>query len=220
MTVLLPPDIRARVLARAKETPSPDASATRRGNLAAVVLGLATATTMIAALGLSLGGRPLAFVAVSAAGWAAIAFAASAMAAGRKRTMLGSARVVLVAGALAAAPAIFGWVMGVTVGWPEVREPAGTWHNHIACLAATMLLSIGPIVALSYLRRTSDPVHPRATGAAIGAAAGAWGGVLIDMHCPLVAPLHVAVAHVLPVVLYAAIGALVGGRMFGVRLSR
>jgi hypothetical protein len=37
------------------------------------------------------------------------------------------------------------------------------------------------------------------------------------MHCPLGQPMHVALAHVAPVVIYAAIGALVGSRLFGVR---
>lgn len=213
----LPPDLRASILAEARKLPSPNRSQTRRANAIAIVLGVATAATMIAALGLTLGGRPLPFVLLTLVGWAVIALATSIVGEGRGKTMLGRARVVIVVFALASAPAIFAWVMGCTIGWPEVREGAGTIRQHVACLLATLLLSTGPLVALAFVRRASDPVHPRATGAAIGAAAGAWGGVLIDMHCPLTQPMHVALAHVAPVVIYATIGALLGSRLFGVR---
>jgi len=213
----LPPDVRAAILAEAKKVPSPNRSETRRANAIAIVLGVATAATMIAALGLTLGGRPMPFVLLTLVGWAAIALATSVVGESRGKTMLGRARVVVVVFALASAPAIFAWVMGCTMGWPEVLQGAGTIRQHVACLLATLLLSTGPLVALAFVRRASDPVHPRATGAAIGAAAGAWGGVLIDMHCPLVQPMHVALAHVAPVVIYATIGALLGSRLFGVR---
>ena len=213
----LPPDLRASILREAGKLPSPKRSETRRANAIAIVLGVATSATMIAALGLTLGGRPMPFVVLTLVGWAAIAFATSAVASARGKTMLGFARVVIVVFAIASAPAIFAWVMGCTIGWPEVREGAGTIRQHVACLVATLLLSTGPLVALAFVRRASDPVHPRATGAAIGAAAGAWGGVLIDMHCPINQPMHVALAHVAPVVIYATIGALIGSRLFGVR---
>jgi hypothetical protein len=219
MSATLPPDMRTAILERARKTPSPHRSQTKRANAIAIVLGIATAVTMIAALGLTLGGRPMPFVALTAIGWAAIAFATSMVGEGRGKTMLGRARIVVVIAALVAAPAIFAWIMGCTIGWPEMRGGVGTLRQHVACLLATLLLSTGPLVALAFVRRASDPVHPRATGAAIGAAAGAWGGVLIDMHCPLVEPMHVALAHVAPVLIYAAIGALVGFRLFGVRAS-
>ncbi len=215
-----PPDLRASILERARVAPSPTRATTRRANVAAAVLGLATAATTIAALGVALGGRPLPFVILSVLGWAAIAALASAVGEARGKTMLGRARVILVVCALAVAPAIFAWVMGCTVGWPELREAAGSWRVHATCLAFTMLLSLGPLVSLAFVRRATDPVHPRATGAAIGAAAGAWGGVLIDMHCPLTQPLHIALAHVLPVLIYATVGALLGSRLFGVRGAR
>ena len=213
----LPPDLRESILAEARKLPSPNRSETRRANAIAIVLGVATAASMVAALGLALGGRPLPFVLLTLVGWVAIAIVTSIVGEARGRTMLGRARVVLLVFALVAAPAIFAWVMGCTIGWPEVRESAGSIRQHVACLVATLLLSTGPLVSLAFVRRASDPVHPRSTGAAIGAAAGAWGGVLIDMHCPITQPMHVALAHVAPVVIYAAIGALLGSRLFGVR---
>ncbi|HEY1957898.1 MAG TPA: NrsF family protein [Polyangiaceae bacterium] len=215
----LPPDIRAAVLAQAKRAPSPDAAKTRRAYATVVVLGVLVALACFAPFGLKLGGRPPAFIAISAAGWAAIALGATLLASSKRKTMLGVARSVLAFVALAAGPAIVAWVMGCTMGWPDVRDAAGTLHQHVTCFLTTSLFALGPAVALAFVRRGSDPVHPRATGAALGAAAAAWGGVLIDLHCPLASAPHVAIGHVLPVAIYAALGALVGARLFGVRGS-
>jgi hypothetical protein len=41
--------------------------------------------------------------------------------------------------------------------------------------------------------------------------------MLINAHCAFTSPAHVAFGHVLPVALLAAVGALIGGRLFGVR---
>lgn len=216
----LPPDLRAAVLEQARRTPSPNASEVGRARRIATLLGAAAAWATVLVLGVSLGGRPMPFVVLSAIGWAAVATAASFVAGARGKAMLGTTRARLAFVAVAAGPVIFAWVMGCAMGWPAVLVAQGTLRAHAVCFALTTLLSIGPVAALAFLRRGSDPVHPRATGAAIGAAAGAWGGVLIDLHCPLVDPMHVALGHVLPIVLYAAIGALAGARLFGVRRSR
>jgi hypothetical protein len=38
---------------------------------------------------------------------------------------------------------------------------------------------------------------------------------MIDLHCPVSDTMHVALGHALPVVLLAALGALVGRRVLG-----
>jgi hypothetical protein len=43
--------------------------------------------------------------------------------------------------------------------------------------------------------------------------------MLIDLHCELTDPRHVLVGHVLPVVVFAALGALVGRSSLAVRPS-
>lgn len=211
----LPSDLRSKVLEAARRAPSPNVRSRRRGEAIAIALGVLTAIVMMTRAEPALGGRPLVFVILSAVGWAAIAAAATGLG-GRGGSMVGRARSVLLVVALAVAPAVFAWVMGCTVGWPEVRTPEGTWSQHMICLALTSLLALGPVIALSLVRHGVDPVHPRATGAAAFAAAGAWGGVLINLHCPLVSPVHVAFGHVLPVLVYAVVGAVLGARLFGV----
>jgi hypothetical protein len=41
--------------------------------------------------------------------------------------------------------------------------------------------------------------------------------MLINVHCAFTSATHVTLGHVLPVAALAAVGALVGGRLFGVR---
>jgi hypothetical protein len=47
--------------------------------------------------------------------------------------------------------------------------------------------------------------------------AGAWASVLIDLHCECADLLHVTLGHVLPVAVLAAVGAIVGRRVIGMR---
>lgn len=220
MSAHLPANLRERVLQQARSTPSPDARTVQRRRRAALALGAGASLVLVAALGVAAAGRPLAFVVLSAIGWASLAAGTTWMAAHRGVTMLGRTRRALAVAAVVTAPAVLAWVMVCTIGWPELREPAATASTNLACLIATTLLSLGPLFALAFVRRGSDPVHPRATGASIGAAAGAWGGVLIDLHCGVVHPVHVAFAHVMPIAVFALLGAALGARLFGVRAAR
>ena len=40
---------------------------------------------------------------------------------------------------------------------------------------------------------------------------------MINLHCPVSDAMHVAMAHILPVVVFALAGALVGRRVLGLR---
>jgi hypothetical protein len=213
----LPQGIRDRVLTAAKASPSPSRSTVRMRSAFLVVAGtLGTLALFSSVGGANLGGRSPTFVFVTSLGWAMAALAATLGGAGRGGSMLGRATRTLVVIAGLTAPVIYGWMTGCTMA-AEAGSPAAPWAANLGCLAATLLLSTAPFATFVLLRRGSDPVHPRALGAALGAAAGAWGGVLIDMHCPATHWLHVAFAHVLPIVVFAALGALTGKRVFGVR---
>ncbi len=76
------------------------------------------------------------------------------------------------------------------------------------------------MLGLMLVRRGSDPVHPAATGAALGAACGACAGVMVELWCPVGAPRHVAVGHILPIVVVAILGASVGARFIAMRCAR
>ena len=108
-------------------------------------------------------------------------------------------------------PGLLAWVAGFDAKFPEAVFPCPFAHG-CKCLVLTLLLAAAPLAALVFSRRASDPVHPRATGAALGAAAGAWAAVAIDLRCAYGTLEHVAFGHALPVVLLAALGAWLGGR--------
>jgi hypothetical protein len=50
--------------------------------------------------------------------------------------------------------------------------------------------------------------RPALTGAALGVAAGACSWLLVDLWCPVAHPEHIALGHLLPLVLLAGAGAL------------
>src|SRR5262249_36973148 len=85
------------------------------------------------------------------------------------------------------------------------------------CLVLTMVLGASPLLALAFSRRDSDPTHPRWAGAALGAASGAWAGVLIHLICEYPNTFHVVVGHVVPIALLALVGAALGRRIIGLR---
>ena len=65
-----------------------------------------------------------------------------------------------------------------------------------AAAASDKPLSVGmavwPLVGMILIRKQSNPVHPGITGAALGAASGAWAGVVVDLWCPVSHPAHIA----------------------------
>jgi hypothetical protein len=79
------------------------------------------------------------------------------------------------------------------------------------------LLSLAPMIGALWLRRGSDPVHPRAAGAALGAAIGAGTWVLVDLWCPVAYVPHLLLGHVLPLLLIILCGAALGGPLLGLR---
>lgn len=217
MSTSMPPHLKTRLLDAMMKAPSADRAEVRARALRAWGLGAALSVIIFAALGVSLGKRPVAFIAATAFGWSAVAAAALFGAYGRGGSMLGRSRSLLAVVVALTAPALLGWIFACLSVWPAAGIDPGSPLVHLACFTATLGLSLGPLAAMIYIRRGTDPVHPRVQGAALGAAAGALGGVLVDVHCAVAHPTHVLLAHVLPALLLAAIGALVGARTLGVQ---
>jgi hypothetical protein len=160
--------------------------------------------------------RPVSLVVTAAAAWAAIATVATGLALRRGRSMLGPRRAWLLAAAIAV-PLLLGLTW---FGLPSPLVWASVPHGYpidVRCFAVTLALAVGPFLAFVRLRREGDPVHPGVTGAALGVAAGAWGAVLIDLHCEMTDPLHVLLGHMLPVVLLAITGTLVARSVLAIR---
>jgi hypothetical protein len=210
---LPPPDLRARVLAAARSEPARSrASGTRRRALA-VALGFAFSAAFAAfVVTPKLGTRPPGYVFSLAAAWIAIAVAASWGAVARGRSMLGRPIAQRVSIALVTPAALIAAALVGNLLWPETVGAHPGLLKHAACAMFTVILALGPLVAFLTVLRRSDPVAPGMGGAALGAAAGAWGALGIELFCTCPAPGHVFVGHVLPVLLLAIAGAFAGGR--------
>jgi hypothetical protein len=116
-----------------------------------------------------------------------------------------------------------GFLWAVIVGVPVlVGAWLGLWHSAYPdpfirlgylCFALTVGTAPWPFLVLRAASARLDPRHPRLDGATLGTASGAWAAVVVEAWCPLAAPAHVAVGHVLPLVCLALAGALLGSRL-------
>jgi hypothetical protein len=211
-------ELRARVLdaARSQAVPSRAAGTRRRG--VAIALGFAGMFALGAAGGgPQLRGRPLGYVLALVAAWLPLAALATWAGVARGRSMLGRPASWKLVVAVATPAALLATWLAVALAWPLTLQDMSHAGSHIVCLLATIALAVGPLVAFVVVRRGSDPVSPRLGGAAIGAAAGAWGAAALPLFCGFTAPLHIALGHVLPVALVAVFGALLGDRLLSVR---
>jgi hypothetical protein len=214
----LPPDLKARVLQATRQVPSP----TRGQARARAWLVLPAAVMVAAALFFAFGGfehgrgRPVWFYAASCVGWAAVATVSVWSALGRGGSALGRSRAWLLATAVGTPATLFAMMFACSAAYPEVTAVHAE-RLGFHCLGLTVAAAAFPLLALLGLRRSSDPVHPAATGAALGTACGASAGVMVEMWCPTGTPQHIALGHLMPIALLALLGAAFGTRVLRVR---
>jgi hypothetical protein len=241
-------DLRARVLDAVRREPAPSRPVEARRRAALVALGFAAAGVIaivkrcldasnphgrhlwhvVADGGVPTQDRPLGFVVMLELVWLLVAAAATWVGITRGRSMLGrSAASKIAVAAITPVALVVTWLAVAVVwlrdvlplAWLEVMDEAPALQVHTNCALASILYAVGPLLAFLAMRRHRDPVSPRQAGAAIGAVAGAWGAVVHFPFCECTSPLHMALGHVLPVVILAAVGALVGDRALGVRAA-
>jgi hypothetical protein len=211
---------KAAVLGMVKELPSASRREVASRDARALVAAAAVALLVFVAVGGPQATmRPPWLVGVTGASWAVVALFATRIALGRGRSMLGAPRALLASGAV-----LVPILLAVT--WfaePSALVLGAVPHPYmvdVRCFAITLAMGIAPLVAFLATRREGDPLSPSATGAALGAAAGAWGSTLIDLHCEMVDPLHVTVGHLFPVLVLAAAGAVLGQLTLAIRVGR
>jgi hypothetical protein len=217
----LPPELaelKRRVLAAARDQPAPTRS------IKALQWGLlvVAAGSLIAYAFRALGGvhwaaaRPTPFLIAVAAGWGLVAVVVSFIALGRGRSMLGRSRNLLLGFVIAAPPALLGWSLLWNALYPVTLTPC-VGRPGLVCLDLAVVIGVLPVLFLVLGRKNTDPVHPAMTGAALGAAVGTWSALTIDLTCECTNPSHVALGHVLPVVLLIVFGAWLGKRLIAIR---
>jgi hypothetical protein len=210
--------LRARVLEAARREPV----RTRAQGLRATALTLAVgfgAPVLLSWIGgcPNHTGRPLPYEALVTATFALVAGLATWAGVSRGRSMLGHPPLWRLLVAVVTPTALLALALLAAALWPETELGHDGWGDLMTCLIFTPLFAAGPLLAFTVIRRRSDPVAPRLSGAAIGAAAGAWGAVGISLHCRHVTPLHVAGGHVLPVAMLALLGVLLGQHVVALR---
>jgi hypothetical protein len=214
---VVPPELKARILAAARAMPSP----TRRPTIVSARLLVLVATVLAGCLYVAFDGthhgqgRPPGFLAATIAVWVGAAILSLWSVVGTTRSPPGRPR---------------GWLLAVAVGMPILvllavvalsavatiggGAPLVAMHRPgLRCLVMTVSAAVLPVLAFLFVRRGSDPVHPATHGAAIGASFGAYAGVMVCLWCPDPSAFHAAVGHVAPLLLLALLGAGVGGRV-------
>jgi hypothetical protein len=211
-------DLRARVLAAANAEPVPTRSVGLARRVAVVAVGMALSALILAYIGgPKPDGRPVGYFLVMAALWAGVVFASTWAGVARGRSMLGRPTSVRVVVAALTPAALVLTALAAGLLWPATIAEPSTMGDHVFCIELGSLMAIGPLVAFALLRRGSDPVAPRLTGAALGAVAGAWGGFFIELRCGHASVEHVVLGHVVPVAVMTLLGALIAGSVISVR---
>jgi hypothetical protein len=214
----LPEGLKPRVLALVAAEPVPARSDRRlRGVGLALLAAVAMpAMVMVWEEGLShAAGRPSAIGSWVVGGMVALALASSWSVLPARRSMLGPPRGQLLAVALGVPLFVLLWLLLWHTSYVDPFHRVG-----YMCLSLTAATAPWPFALLVHLSRRFEPRHPRTLGAALGSASGAWAALMVELWCPLADPSHVAIGHVLPLVLLSLVGAGFGGRLFALRRAR
>jgi hypothetical protein len=198
--------LKARILEAAKKQASPTRnSVTADAVLVLLTAAVATLNVFLAAGGVTLGPRSPILVISTALGRGTIALAATWAALGRGGSMLGRSLPWLAATSVGTPLAIAGWML-LSARFAPAGDPVSHWH----CVVTTTLLGLAPLVAFAFVHRQSDVAHPLATGAALGAASGAWADFSMVLNCPAAELGHRLFCHLGPMAVLVALGAALG----------
>ena len=211
-------ELKERVLEAVRRTPSPLRSEAQHEARRVLLATIAVATTLFFAVdGVhhSLG-RPHWFLAASLGLWGAVALLAL-RAAWRGGVTFGSGSLTSLATVIVGAPAVLLFASLLLSRWDPALMRLHPEQRSLHCFALTLAAAACPLVGLSRVRRSSDPMHPVASGSALGVACGVCAGVMVDLWCPVAAPRHVLVGHILPMGVLALFGAALGARVIAMR---
>ncbi len=156
--------------------------------------------------------RPLPMTIGIAAGSLLIAVACASVAWWRGSSLVGRSGTALVLVAVLAPIATYVWLVSFHGRYEEPFIRAG-----YRCLALTLATGAPLLGAALYVRKHTVAVHPVASGAALGAAAGAAGAIMADLWCPLTNSPHVLLGHAFPIVILALFGAMLGRGVLALR---
>jgi hypothetical protein len=208
---MLDSDLKARIMESVRRRPSPPRQEVTLRSTALLVSAAMAPFLTVMLLGLKDGveARPSSLV-VSTVGGAIVATLLAAwVAIGRGGRVLGRPRVSLVSVTIAAPVLFVGWKLLWSTMYSGMTD---VWSDRpgVRCLALTLLFAAWPLLAMTIVRRASDPTHPGSLGAALGVAAAMYAGVLVELWCPVGYVWHVLLGHALPIALMGITGYLIG----------
>ncbi|HEU4404350.1 MAG TPA: NrsF family protein [Polyangiaceae bacterium] len=204
----LPPALRERVLRSVSARPSPTRPAARRWRAAACALSFSLAVVAVCVPQPDADLRPPAAIAAGVF-WGLLVVAAAARVLFVRPGALWPPRGALRATALGAPAALALYPLLGAALWPLPGPPEGGAQG-VLCVVASTVLGAFALGGLLFAHQKSDPVSPGLSGAALGALAGAWAALSQYIRCPFGAPLHALTTHVLPALLLAGLGWLLG----------
>jgi hypothetical protein len=89
-------------------------------------------------------------------------------------------------------------------------SPLRSWM----CVRKVALVGTAPAILAIVLIQRAAPVEPRWTALFGVLAAGAAGALTSELACPIHSPIHILLWHVLPVAVFAVVGAAIGGLLW------
>jgi hypothetical protein len=211
-------ELKERVLDAVRRTPSPLRSEARREArrvMLATIVIVAALFFVVGGVDHSLG-RPAWFLACSLGLWGVVALVAL-RGAWRGGVAFGAGSLTSLATVIVGAPAVLLVASLLLLRWDPALVQIHPERQSLHCFAMTLAAAAYPLVGLSRARRSSDPMHPIASGSALGVACGACAGVMVDLWCPVAAPRHLLLGHVLPMGVLALFGAALGARVIAMR---
>jgi hypothetical protein len=210
-----PPELAARVRAAVSAEPKP--STMRLGARLAIAMSVILVVMVVVVLRMlrpDAGAIPTeTFVTITGSVvLLAIAGILGAILPGRRG--LGPSITVLLVVAFAV-PLVYVVVTNLSPMHPPGTAPfAGNFLDRAwRCFGIESLVALVGLGAFLFALRRAVPVAPAARGAALGAGSAAWAGLAGHIHCPWFDHGHLIVAHALPIVLFALIGAIVAPRI-------
>lgn len=208
--------LRQRILEAARAAPSPTRSRSR-----AIAYGMLSLTLSISLSvffligGLRQGPRPTTLVLLTSMGAALMAAVAARVAWSRGGQVLGRPTRVLWAMVAFTPLCLFLWRYGVSDAFGMTEQ----WPDRVGwrCFKWSLSMGVLPLLALFYLRRDTELVRPATVGAALGISVGALVWVPVDLWCPVAYAPHLLLGHVLPMLIFGLVGALLGRLLLAMR---
>ena len=215
----LSPDFKSRVLASVREVPAPTRKETLQRQTWLVAAGLTGALALFFIKGgLRVTSRPPSLIALTSVGTAIFVGLGMWLLFTRGPSGLRRPRAVLLGAAVLSTAAFVSWRYGIS----SLYGRAGVWPGRIGLRCLVLSVGTGGLMLFAALMswRRSDPVTPRATGAAFGAGAGLGSALLVDLWCPVSNIPHLLIGHVLPIAILSVAGGVIGGRVLGMLRKR